>query len=66
MFFLTNWVLTQPIKGNSYLYKISNVSSMDYRFKILDKIAKVATENLIHYKFIVLKNKKIIKVIILK
>lgn len=58
MFFLTNWVLTQPIKGNSYLYKISNVSSMDYRFKILDKIAKVATENLIHYKFIVLKNKK--------
>ena len=58
MDFLTNWIITKPSPKSEFQYKISNVSSMDYRFNILDRIASELTNNEINYKFIVLKNKK--------
>jgi len=39
MFFLTNWIFTTPQKNENYIYQISNVSSMDNRFKLLDRIS---------------------------
>lgn len=58
MSFLTNWIFTTPDINKEYLYQISNVSSMDNRFRTLDSISTQLKKMSIKYKFIVLKNKK--------
>lgn len=58
MSFLTNWIFTKSDIKSQYLYEISNVSSMDKRFNILNSISSQLKEMSIKYKFIVLKNKK--------
>lgn len=58
MHFLTNWIYTNSSNTTNYTYQISNVSSMDKRFNLLNNLSIELSKLSIKYKFIVLKNKK--------
>ncbi len=58
MTFLTNWIFTSELNQSDGKYWVYNISSMDHRFPILDKVGKALKERNIPYKIQVLKSKK--------
>ena len=58
MTFLTNWIFTKELSKSSDRYWVYNISSMDHRFPILDRIAKALKDRKIPYKIQVLRSKK--------